>query len=312
MDQNQLVSFERIAREGSFSRAARSLDMSQAAISGRIQALEAEIGASLFVRGGRKVTLTGAGETFLPYARRALAEMSEGVETARQEHSGQYGRVTVGAIDSVANGLLVPVVARFQSDHPAVVISVRTGHTPQIVEELADGVVRLGLVTWSYVTGAVDLDLIARFRDPLVAVVAPGHPLAAQDRTTIDEVEREGRPFHETAWGTLADARIARAAQRSWNDHELPHGLMQQLIVRGIGAGFLPASLVADDLASSRLVALNVSDAADLTREIALVCRASVEELPPVAREFADAIVAQEASTWERFALTPLPPNSGR
>ncbi len=55
MDLEQLQAFERIVREGSFSRAARSLDIAQPTISARIQALEVEVGGALFLRGGRKI-----------------------------------------------------------------------------------------------------------------------------------------------------------------------------------------------------------------------------------------------------------------
>ncbi|MCA1667560.1 MAG: LysR family transcriptional regulator [Thermomicrobia bacterium] len=130
MDWQQLTTFERIVREGSFNRAARSLALSQAAVSGRIQALETEIGGPLFIRGGRRVTLTEAGENFLPYARRALAVIAQGMEAARGAHTGQQGRVTVGAVDSIVDGLLVRVVARYRAAHPAVALSIRTGHTP--------------------------------------------------------------------------------------------------------------------------------------------------------------------------------------
>src|SRR6478672_3777528 len=147
MDRQQLVTFERIVREGSFNRAARVLAVSQAAISGRMQALETEIGGPLFVRGGRRVTLTEAGESFLPYARRALAVLAEGVEAAQGAHTGRHGRVAIGAVDSIVDGLLVPLVARYRAAYPDVLLSVRTGHTPQILQELADGIVRLGFVT---------------------------------------------------------------------------------------------------------------------------------------------------------------------
>ncbi len=293
MDQNQLIAFDRIVRDGSFNRAARSLNLSQAAISGRIQVLEAEIGAPLFIRGGRRVLLTGAGETFLPYARRALAILDEGVETARQEHTGQYGRVTVGVIDSIADGLLVPIVARYRSSHPQTVLSVRTGHTPQIIQELADGTVRLGLVTWGYVHGTVEMEVLAHLREPLLAVAAPGHPLTAQPTLTIEDLVRDANPYHDTAWGTQMDARLIGAAQRSWADHELPHGLMRQLIIRQVGAGFLPVSVVSDDLESGRLVVLPVCDAPGLVRDIALVCRDTATALPPAGRDFADAVCSE-------------------
>jgi DNA-binding transcriptional LysR family regulator len=286
VDQQQLVTFERIVREGSFNRAARVLAVSQAAVSGRMQALEAEIGGPLFVRGGRRVTLTEAGENFLPYARRALAVLAEGIEAARGTHAGQRGRVSVGAIDSVVDGLLVPVVARFRATRPHVLLSIRTGHTPQILQELADGIVRLGIVTWSYVTGTVEVDVLARFHEPLVAVVAPRHPLAQRQMLTVEEIVREGTPYHETVWGTPEDARIAPASGRGWDEHELPHGLMRQLILRGIGAGFLPTPIVAEDVATGRLIALPLADGAGLMRELALVSHARASALPSAAEGF--------------------------
>jgi DNA-binding transcriptional LysR family regulator len=290
-----LVTFERIVREGSFNRAARSLDLSQAAISGRIQALEAEIGGPLFIRGGRRAALTEAGENFLPYARRALAVIAEGVEAARGAHTGQEGRVTVGAVDSIVDGLLVPIVARYRAAHPHVALSIRTGHTPQILQELADGIVRLGLVTWSYVAGTVGVEVLARFREPLIAVVAPGHPLVGRPTLRVEDVVREGAPYHETVWGTAEDARIAPTSGRGWDEHELPHGLMRQLILRGIGAGFLPVTLVADDLTAGRLVALPLVDAGGLVRELALVRHAHADALPSAAHAFVAAVRAEAA-----------------
>jgi DNA-binding transcriptional LysR family regulator len=290
MDQPQLITFETIVSEGSFSRAALVLDVSQAAISGRIQALERELGTPLFLRGGRRVTLTEAGETFLPYARRALAVLAEGVEAASEARSGQHGRVTIGAVDSISDGLLVPVVARYRATHPRVRLSVRTGHTPQILRELADGIVRLGLITWGYLTGTVEVEVLARFREPLVAVVAPAHPLARQASVTVAEVIADGQPYHETVWGTSDDARIAPTSGRGWDENELPHGLMRRLILHGSGSDFLPATLVSDDLASGRLVALTVSDAPSLTRELALVRHADGSALPTAVTDFVDLI----------------------
>jgi DNA-binding transcriptional LysR family regulator len=72
MDIDQLRAFERIVREGSFSRAARALDITQPTISARIAALERTLGGRLFSRGGRNLTLTERVEQFLPYARRVL------------------------------------------------------------------------------------------------------------------------------------------------------------------------------------------------------------------------------------------------
>ncbi len=295
MDQQQLVAFERIVREGGFQRAARSLGVSQAAISGRIQALESELGVLLFTRGGRRATLTAAGEAFLLYTRRALDLLAAGREAARHADSGWEGRVTIGVVDSIADSFLVPVIARYRRDHAHVALSIRTGHTPQIVQDVADGLVHLGLVTWHYTVGTIGLEVLARFRETLVAVAAPGHPLATRDTLTVDEVIAGGNPYHETVWGTPEDARLVQRSGRGVAEQELPHNLMRRLIVLGIGAGFLPAPLVQDDLSAGLLVALPVADAGGLARELALVCQAPAEPLAPAALALVLAVRAEVA-----------------
>ncbi|MCA1667561.1 MAG: substrate-binding domain-containing protein [Thermomicrobia bacterium] len=70
---------------------------------------------------------------------------------------------------------------------------------------------------------------------------------------------------------------------------------MRQLILRGIGAGFLPVTLVADDLAANRLVALPLADAEGLVRELALIRHAHADALPMAAQEFVAAVRAETA-----------------
>src|SRR4051794_25210598 len=96
VDTDQLVTFERIVREGSFSRAAWALDLAQPTVSARIRALEQAVGGPLFARSGRSVALTDLGASFLPYARRAIEVLDTGVEAARQAQVGQRGRVSIG------------------------------------------------------------------------------------------------------------------------------------------------------------------------------------------------------------------------
>src|SRR5437868_5794504 len=103
MDREHLITFERIVREGSFNRAAWALGVSQAAVSGRIRVLEAQLGGALFVRGGRRAALTVQGEAFLPYARRALAVLDAGADAVRRAQAGAHGRLAVGAVDSIAD-----------------------------------------------------------------------------------------------------------------------------------------------------------------------------------------------------------------
>jgi len=118
MDIDQLIAFDRIVREGGFSRAAWELHIAQPTISARIHALEQEVGGPLFARSSRRISLTALGTSFLPYARRAIEVLAEGAAAAREAQDGQRGRLTIGALGSLAGCLLAPALAQFQRGHP--------------------------------------------------------------------------------------------------------------------------------------------------------------------------------------------------
>jgi DNA-binding transcriptional LysR family regulator len=269
MDIDQLLAFERIVREGSFSRAARSLDITQPTISARIQSLEQAVGGPLFVRGGRRIVLTERGESFLPYARRALEVLGAGIEAAQLTQVGQRGRVTVGTLPSLAGGFLASAIARFHTAHPEVEIFVRTGHSGQIVEMLRDGVVKVGLITAPLLNP--DLTALLDFREPLVLVVPAGHPLARQGPVTLRDVEQAGRPFLLVRWGPSMNPVLARIDLQAGPVVEVPIETVRHLLWRGIGTAFLTRTLVMDDLAAGRLIEVEVRDLAPLFRESTLV-----------------------------------------
>ena len=269
MDVAQLEAFERIVRYKSFSRAAEELEISQPTISARIATLEAEIGGSLFLRGGRTLSLTGLGESFRPYAIRALSVLREGKEAAQLAGEGKRGRLTIGAIESLTGGFLATAVAQFHQRSPEVELFIRTEHTDQIILMLNDGVVKLGLVTWPFYEQ--DLVPLLRFREPLVLVVPPRHPLAERESVTLAEVAREAKPFLQVRWGPLARPLFDRLARFEGTRIEVPIDTARQMVLQGVGATFLTRTLVAEDLAVGRLVALTVSDAPTTYRESALV-----------------------------------------
>ncbi|HEU4321883.1 MAG TPA: LysR family transcriptional regulator [Roseiflexaceae bacterium] len=294
MDLAQLVAFERVAREGSFSRAARALDLAQPTISARIQQLEQDLGGPLFVRGGRRPLLTELGESFLPYARRTLELLAEGVDAARQTGEGRRGRVTVGTLPSLAAGFLASAVARFHASHPLVDLYVRTGHSDQINEMLHDGVVKLGLIGSPFFDA--DLLPIARLREPLVLAVAAGHPLAGRGPLLFEEVRRRGNPFLMVRWGVSMHPVLARVDSEADPLVEVPIDTVQHLLRRGVGAAFLTRTLIADDLAAGRLAEVPIADLPPLLRESVLVRLARGPDLTVAARDFV-AVLREEAGS---------------
>lgn len=295
MDLDQLRAFERIVREGNFSRAARSLDIAQPTISARIQALEQEVGGSLFLRAGRKITLTERGQSFLPYAQHAVNVLAEGVETARLTQSGQRGRVTVAAIPSLAGSFLSAVIARFHQTHPQIDLLVRSAPSDQIMVLLADGVVKLGLISWPYFNP--QLQPLLRVREPLKLMVSASHPLAGRERVTLEEVHSAGAPIFEVKLWVSIDPALAQVIGQSQPLIEVPLDTARHLLLRGLGAALLTPLLVAEELAAGRIVALTISDMPPSFRESVLVHRAHGGALSAAARAFVDALQAEAAST---------------
>jgi DNA-binding transcriptional LysR family regulator len=170
---DQLQAFDRIVREGSFSRAAWTLQIAQPTISARIQALEQVVGGALFTRTNQGVQLTPLGTSFLPYAQRALAMLTEGITVAQLAQQGQHGRLAVGILGSLTDCLLAPVLAQLHQSHPLIEWYVRAGSHRQVVEHLCDGVVEVALIAWPTVhpPGAAFVPLL-HIREPVVCGAA--------------------------------------------------------------------------------------------------------------------------------------------
>lgn len=272
MDTDQLVVFERVVREGSFSRAAWALDLSQPTVSARVQALEAAVGGALFLRGGRGVTLTDLGASFLPYARRALEILGEGVDAARQVRSGQRGRVTIGALESLSEGFLGPALASFHAASPQVEVMVRAGRHEQLVQLLRDGVIGLALIAWPCPEAlSSDLEVLLPLRERVILVAAPQHPLARRGPSSRQEVAALAKPLLLLRWWLSLPAPLAQLAQQASTLIDLPIYTGRQMALSGVGAGFFPWILVADALGDGRLAELAVPDMPPLGRESALV-----------------------------------------
>ena len=101
MELHYLRYFEAVARHGHVTRAAHELHIAQPSLSKQIQALEAELGVALFDRVGRRVELTAAGRLLLPYARRALREVTDERAALRQWSSLEHGQIAIGAPPTV-------------------------------------------------------------------------------------------------------------------------------------------------------------------------------------------------------------------
>src|SRR5918996_5092621 len=142
----QVQAFIEVARTGNVSRAAEALYVTQPALTARIQALEKELGETLFVRTGRGVRLTDAGRVFLPNAERAVQAIDDGRQALTDLRSASAGRLALGAAAAVRTYVLPPVLKRLPTLRPRGAVARRTGHSEEILAMVLHDEVQVGLV----------------------------------------------------------------------------------------------------------------------------------------------------------------------
>lgn len=169
MELTDLQTFAAVARTGGITRAAETLNTVQSNVTQRIKALEAEIGAALFERHSRGMTLTGAGRRLLPYAQRMAALSREAVLAARDDGEPK-GPLAIGSMETTAAVRLPTLLADFHRRFPAVRLSLRTATTADLVAAVLEG-----SLDGAFVAGPVahaDLTATLAFSEELVLVTA--------------------------------------------------------------------------------------------------------------------------------------------
>jgi DNA-binding transcriptional LysR family regulator len=171
MDAADLRVFQSVASTGSMNKAALELNTVQSNVTARIRALEDEIGLALFERTNRGVTLTAAGRRLLPFAARA-ARLLDDAKRAVADQGAPSGVLVVGSLETTAALRLSPILAEFVAAYPAVDLSLRTGTSCELIDQVLDC-----SLEGAFVCGPVnhpDLLVEPFFREELAILTAPG------------------------------------------------------------------------------------------------------------------------------------------
>lgn len=137
MDAADLKFFEQVAQSGGISRAAEKLNTVQSNVTRRIRALESELNVSLFNRTGRGVSLTPAGERLLPFAIRVARLIDEAASTVSDDGQPK-GSLVIGSLETTAALRLTPVLSQFVADFPEVDLSLKTGTSRELVDDVLE------------------------------------------------------------------------------------------------------------------------------------------------------------------------------
>src|SRR5919205_2220066 len=140
----QLTYFLAAAEHGSFSAAAESLFMAQPSLSDQIRRLEAELGVTLFARGGRGLELTEAGRIFRPHAERTVGAAHEAAESVREVRDMTGGTVAFGTFGSAHHYLLGGLIQDFRTRHPNVRVRAVGQNSAEVADAVRDGSLEAG------------------------------------------------------------------------------------------------------------------------------------------------------------------------
>lgn len=287
----KLEVFNTVAIEGSFTKAARRMLLTQPAVSQHIHDLEASLNVELFSRGSRGVQLTSAGETLLDYTRCILRLLVEAESALTQIGQLEDGQISIGATPGASVYLLPEWIQTFHQRFPNLSVLLSTSTTGEIASGISTQVLDLGFVEGELVLEPPLNALVLRKID-LFLVVGAGHPWWLKESILISDLEDQ--PFITRPHGSQT---------RTWMDQVLQqHGVapkivaefdnpesIKQAVASGMGIAILPEWGLSSEQLAGKLRILPVEEV-DLHRSLKLLWN-DAAPLKPVSRAFLSHLV---------------------
>jgi DNA-binding transcriptional LysR family regulator len=249
--------------------AAHALHLSQPAVSAAIRDLETDLGVVLFERLNRRLTLTPAGAHLADVARHVLQLTAEAKTAVMATHRASPLRI--GSSITIGIKLLPELIARYQSLHPEVKVSVTVHTTETITAMVAQNQLDLGLVEGQI--PPAPLVAIPFMRDELAVIAPPDHPLGQAVSVRLEAICAQALLMRDRASGTrqLADAALLQHGFKvtpTWES--ISTQALVEAVKAGLGISILPWRLVDDAVQRGEVVRLNV-DALRLSRDFLVI-----------------------------------------
>ena len=269
----QVEGFLEVARRGSVSRAAEALFITQPTLTARLHGLERELGTSLFLRTPHGMRLTDAGRAWIPFAERALRALVDGRDALEQVMTGSAGHLMIAAAPAVSTYVLPELLEQFVASHPRVEVSVRTGHSEDVVELVLRDEVQLGL---GRAIRHPDLELRPFHTEELVLVCAPDHPFTKRTEVPMADVAAEKlimfdrtSSYYEITHGAFLSAGVKLRGLMELDSIEAA----KKMVERGLGVALLPATAVAREATGGTLCVAAMKDAPPMHNSIVVFRR---------------------------------------
>ena len=284
MDLRQLEIVKAIAETGSFTAAGARLHVSQSAISRQILLLEDEFHERLFVRLGRRVQITAAGEALLQLSHRVFNDIRDTSASITDRQKVLTGTINIVGGMTVCLYVFPPLLKEFRKHHPQVEIKVATGGTQRLMRRVRNGQADLALLTLPVDDPA--LTSVPVLREELMLVMPAGHPLSSKDSVGVEALV--GQPFIIFEQGsntrrTLDEFFVREQIKPRIVTETENVEIIKSMVAAGLGVAIVPFQSVERETRGGSLKVARIR-AQQLVRETGWVYRAG-ERVPRVVQE---------------------------
>ena len=283
--------FGEVARQRSFSGAAKALYISQPAVSQAVKQLEGQLGVMLFIRGPRGVSLTREGEILRGYADSALNLLESGEARLAALRSLSAGELRIGASDTVSKRYLMPAIEKFHTAHPDVALRITNRTSPETIALLREGRLDVGFVNLPIGGSGISFEECKTVHDIFVAGSAYDHlrgvpltlrELAEQQLIMLEQASNSRRwvDRHFLSRGVVLRPEIELGA----------HDLLLDYAGIGLGVACVIEEFSREPLESGRLFRLELTE--PVPRRSVGACWLTGIALSAAARRFIELVKA--------------------
>jgi len=260
MELKHLQTFLAVARLLNFGGAAQALNYSQSTVSEHIQTLEADLGARLFERLGKRVFLTEAGRKLRPLAERMVRDAAE-IEGMFKDGGVVSGCLNIGSTESLCVFWLPPLLKEYRIRYPKVQINIKVGNCVDfpawLQENDIDVAFTLNNELWQQQLRQIDL-----FRGETVFIAAPDHELAANPVLAPQDLAGQTLILPEGYSSYPMDLKKLLESEGVRGNSSMEFGSLEAIkhcVKSGLGISLLPKMAVEADLQGGELVSLHWS-----------------------------------------------------
>lgn len=257
MELRQLKTFRTVATLRSFHQAANVLHYAQSTVSEQIRTLEEDLNVSLFIRSGKQIMLTEAGELLLQYAQQIL-ELEDEIKTEVTKLNEPQGSLTIRIPETMSIYYVPPLIKQFHQQFPKIRLNFNGCSYYSLPKELQSGITNLAfLINDTYQSAQIETETL--FSVPLALVVHPEHRLARQKKIATHDLKHEliFLPKADCSYRmmfekTLAAEKIEPVVVMDVNSISA----IKQYLLTGIGLTIIPRIAVQEDISAGRLIVL--------------------------------------------------------